>query len=217
MNLKGFAVGSEIPTIYLGSSQSNSQLRIYDKRMEQIDRHGTKYDKAIKCTDWVRFEGIFRHEFAHQISDELQTINNDSEYANLIACALAQKFRLMYVDNGVMDCDTEYTQMLIDNISNGSFTLRAPSSRTFQLEKNLAYLFTGSGVISTMFKVKSIWSYQALEKLYSVMVDYLKNWEPTEDCKHWVNVNLKEYQTKHPDFDSFIAMALAYIFAPNQI
>ncbi len=217
MKLQGFAVEKEIPTIYLGSSQSNSQLRIYDKKMEQIDRHGAKYDKAIKCKNWVRFEGVFRHEFAHQISEQLLNIQNDNEYANMIACALAQKFRMMYVDNGVVDCDTEYTQMLIDNINNANFTLRAPSSRTFQLEKNLAYLLTGSGVISTMYKIKSIWGDTALETLFSVMVEYLVNWEPTDDCKGWIKVYAGIYQQNSPDFDLFITAALAHIFAPIQI
>lgn len=216
MKLQGFAVEKKIPTIYLGSSQSNSQLRIYDKKMEQIDRHGTKYDKAMKCKDWVRFEGIFRYEFAHQISDELQIIADDSEFANLIACVLAQKFRLMYVENGVVDCDTEYTQMLIDCISNGSFALRAPTSRVFELEKNLAYLFTGSGMISAMYKIMSIWSYSALDKFYRVIVDYLEKWEPSDDCRHWVKVYAEDYKANHPDFDLFIAAAMAYILMPIQ-
>ncbi|MEY8313386.1 replication initiation factor domain-containing protein [Oscillospiraceae bacterium 42-9] len=214
MKLQGFAVETEMPTIYLGSSQSNSQLRIYDKKKEQIDRHGTKYDKAIQCKSWVRFEGIFRHEFAHQISDELLTIKNDNEFANMIACALAQKFRLMYVDKGVVDCDTEYTQQIIDGIHNGSFTLTAPSSRTYQLEKNLAYLFTGSGIISTLYKVKSIWGDPAMEEFYGVLLEFLKNWVPTEDCKHWVRVYTEAYKTQHPDFNLFISSALAYIFIP---
>lgn len=214
MKLQGFAVETEIPTIYLGSSQSNSQLRIYDKKMEQIDRHGTKYDKAIKCKNWIRFEGIFRHEFAHQITDELLTIKNDNEFGNMIACALAQKFRLMYVNKGVVDCDTEYTQALIDNISNGSFALTAPSSRTYQLEKNLAYLFIGSGIISTLYKIKSVWGYSAVKKLFETIIEYLENWEPTDDCKKWVRVFADNYQQNSPDFDLFISAALAYLFVP---
>lgn len=68
---QGYAVDGEVPTVYLGSVKSNSRLRIYDKKREQLERSGTKLDKAKKCKNWVRFEGVFRNNYAHQITCEL--------------------------------------------------------------------------------------------------------------------------------------------------
>lgn len=55
----------------------------------------TLYEKAISTENWVRFEGVFRNEYAHQISNALMNVNNDEEYLNLIACTI---LRIMLED-----------------------------------------------------------------------------------------------------------------------
>lgn len=200
---QGYAVDGEVPTVYLGSVKSNSRLRIYDKKREQIERSGNKLDKAKRCKDWVRFEGVFRNDYAHQISEELLQIKSDDEYANLIACTLAQKYRLMYVENGVVDCDTEYTQAIIDSITNGNFALRAPNSRNYELAKNLGYLLRGSGIIPTLYKIKEIWGVTGVAEVLAFVNDYLDEWTPSDDCKRWLRVYKDDYQQGHPKFTDF--------------
>ncbi len=55
MKYEGYLKENEVPTIYIRSVQSNSRLRIYDKRREQLERKGTKLDKAVGCRKalWV--------------------------------------------------------------------------------------------------------------------------------------------------------------------
>lgn len=204
LQFQGYLKECEVPTIYIGSVQSNARLRIYDKKREQMERKGSKFDKAKKCSDWVRFEGVFRHEFAHQLSDELLNIKTDDEFANLIACTMIQKYRFMYIDNGVIDCETEYTQMLLDCISNGGFVLKSPSSRNYEISKSIGYLFFGSGVISTLYKIKAIWGDEAVTKLLTFIDEYLDEWEPNDDCRYWTRKNIGDYRINYPDFDLFM-------------
>lgn len=209
MQLQGFLKESDVPTTYLGSVQSNSRLRIYDKKREQMERKGSKYDKALKCKDWVRFEGVFRHEFAHQISDEMLSVSTDDEFANLIACVLVQKFRLMYVNGGVVDCDTEYSQMIIDCISNVNFTLKSPCSRNNDIMRSLHYLLYGSGIMNLLSKIQEIWGKDAIEKTFDFLKECLEKWKPNPECITWLIKNTKDYQYHYPDFDVFLFEAMS--------
>lgn len=57
--------------IYFGSMQSNTFLRVYDKRLEQES-------KGIAClSDWVRWEVVYRDEKADALIDQLITYNFD--------------------------------------------------------------------------------------------------------------------------------------------
>ena len=202
---RGFAKGQQIPTIYIGSPQSDGELRIYNKKQEQLERHGTKYTKATQCDSWVRFEGVFRGKYAHQISDELMKVQNDNELANLIALTISQKFYFMENDNGILMCTTDYTQMLVDCILQNNFKLKAASSRNYDLAVNIKYLFNGSGIMNTLYKVLSIWDINAVLELFDYMIEVLENdYRPNDDCRYWLNKNLSDYQKSYPDYDSFV-------------
>lgn len=207
MAYSGFLKEQEVPTIYIGSVQSNSRLRIYDKKREQIERKGTKHDKAVRCKNWVRFEGVFKHEYAHQISEQLFNISSDDEYLNLIALILVQKFRFMFIDKikGTADVDTDYTQMLLDAINNKSFKLKAPSTRNYSLMRNIDYIFTGSGIMNTLYKVEKIWGVDAVAYLLEYIAEYLTDeFEPSSDCLLWLRRNKIDYQKKYPAFNLYM-------------
>lgn len=202
--IKGFVVENEIPTVYLGSAQSNARLRIYDKKREQIERFGSKLNKAKACDNWIRFEGIFRHEFAHQIGDALLTIDDDDEFANLIANVMIQKFRMMVIDKGVIVRDTVFTKMLLNCKTNNCIILSSPSSRNYELAKSLKYLFEGSGVITSLYKVRSIWGEDALKDILAFIRKYIKVHAPNDDCRYWLERNESDYRKNYPDFDVFM-------------
>lgn len=204
MQLRGIVREDEVPTVYLGSAKSNSRIRIYDKKREQIERKGTYYEKARICSNWIRFEGVFRNNYAHQISDALLQINGDDEYADLIACTMIQKYRFMYIDNGVVDCETEYTQMLLDYIKNGVFLLRSASSRNYELLRSILYIFSGSGVLATLYKIKMIWDDDSVKKLLMFLYSYLDEYDPNYDCKYWLRKNQSDYSCEYSDFDQFL-------------
>ena len=204
LEYQGFIKGHEVPTVYLGSSKSNSMLRIYDKKREQIERNGSKLAKAKECKNWARFEGVFRHEYAHQIGDAFLDIKSNDEFANLIATILIQKFRIMEIDKGVIIADTIYTSLLDNCIISKSFILKSPSSRNYELAKSLNYLFEGSGVITSLFKIEYIWGEEALSDFLKYIYKYLQNYMPNEDCKYWLLNNAADYQLFYPDFKTFM-------------
>lgn len=205
MKFKGIISQQEVGTIYVGSEKSNSRLRIYDKRMEQITHKGNKLSVALNCSDWVRFEGVFRNEYAHQLSKELMKIKNDDEFASLIASTLYQKYLFMEVDNGVASVPTEYTQMLIDSVTNYSFKLRAALTRNYELAKNIAYIFYGSGVMNTLYKLKEIWGMDAVMYILESIIEELQDdYKPNEDCRYWLIHNKDDYKLHYPDYADFI-------------
>lgn len=213
LHYQGFIKKEEVPTIYLGSVQSNAQLRIYDKKREQIERKGTKYKKALNCNNWVRFEAIFKHDYAHQITEELLKIQNDIEFENLIACVILQKFRFMKMDNGIADCETDYTQMLVDCITFNSFTLTAPSSRNYDLARSVVYLIYESGMMNTLYKIKDIWGDKAIVAFIAFITKTLKTWNANVDCDYWLDKNKNDYLFNYPTFDSFMIQSVAILLA----
>lgn len=213
LNYQGFVKQDEVPTIYLGSVQSNTQLRIYDKKREQLERKGTKYQKALNCNNWVRFEAIFKHEYAHQITEELLKIQTDVEFENLIACIIVQKYRFMKMNNGIADCETDYTQMLIDCINFQSFNLSSPSSKNYDLARSIVYIVYESGIMNTLYKTKKIWGDVAVSNLISYLLDFLKNWNPNDDCSYWLEKNADDYLLNYPTFDTFWLQSVAIVLA----
>jgi len=205
ISCNGFLQGEEVPTAYLGSAKSNCRLRIYNKRLEQIQRKGTKYDKAVACNSWTRFEGVFRNEYSHQLTVELLKINNDMEFADLVASTLSNKFHFMTVANGVAECETEYTQMLMDCVKNKNFKLKATSTKNFDLVRSIVYMFYGSGVMNSFYKIRELWGIDAVKELMEYLQEELQDsYTPNEDCIYWLKKHRMTYIKKYPTFDSFL-------------
>lgn len=203
MKYEGYLKETEVPTIYIGSVQSKSRLRIYDKKREQIERKGSKYDKALLYRNWVRFEGVFRQEYAHQLTEALTSVGNDTEFTNLIACTLVQKYGFRYIDGGAADRETEYTQLIIDCITNGTAALRAPSSRNNDLLRSIEHILGGSGMITVLYKIKKIWGIDAVSDFLDFLKDYVNEYEPNEDCRYWLRKNAQDYLLHFPQYNDF--------------
>lgn len=206
MKYEGYIKATEIPTIYVGAVQSKSRLRIYDKKREQIERKGTKYDIAIRCNDWVRFEGVFREEYAHQLTEALMDVDNDAEFVNLIACTLVQKYAFQTVNNGVVDCETEYTRLVMDCITNDTAELRTLSSRNNDLYRSIKYMLDGSGVVTTLYKIKKIWDADkgAVDAFLELLKKCVDEYRPNDDCKNWLKKNLLDMTSEYPHYDDYL-------------
>lgn len=209
LRLQGFLKESEVPTIYLGSIQSESRLRIYDKRREQLERHGVHYDRARHLDDWVRFEGVFRGKYAKQLLKALLDMDNDDAYINLIACTFIQKFRFMEMEKGMERGDADFTEEILDCINNKKYVLSAPSSRNYDLAKSIRYLFVGSGALPTLFKIQRIWGDDVLKFFLNYLYEYMQEYIPNEDCCYWLQKNEADYRKKHPDFEEFLRVSLS--------
>lgn len=203
-----FMKENEIGTIYFGSSKSNSELRIYDKKTEQLDRFGVYYEKALNCDSWVRFEAVFRDTYAHQITDSLLSIKNDDEFASLIADSILQKYSFLYLDNNKPIKETEFTKELIDSIVNNSFILTSPKPMDYEIVKSLQYLFLGSGMVTTLLKVKEIWGKDASDNLLDFIKEYIDEVEPKADCLKWIIENKDIILAREPDFEELLKNTL---------
>ena len=89
-------------------------------------------------------------------------------------------------------------------ITSNNFTLKSPSSRNYELARSLKYLFEGSGVITSLYKIKSIWGEDAVKDILDFICKYLKMFIPNDDCRYWLVKNEKDYRTNYPDFDEFM-------------
>ena len=67
----------EINTIYVGSRYSDAYLRIYNKKLEQMNKKGIFHSLAINCNDWVRVEGEFKNRECHNIGAMVSTLSQD--------------------------------------------------------------------------------------------------------------------------------------------
>ena len=79
--------GGAYQTFYLGSQKgkTNGFLRCYDKKAEQLQTMGFRYGDALNCDSWVRFEAVYRHDYAHQITEGLLSVKTVQELSQLIA------------------------------------------------------------------------------------------------------------------------------------
>lgn len=203
LELRGFCVADAVPTIYLGAVSSDVQLRVYDKRREQLERKGTKMDKALACANWTRFEIILKSDYAHQFTNALMAVTDDTEFGNLIATVIVQKFRFMLVINGNVDVETDYTQMLVDCIANNNFRLKSASTKNFELANSIAHLYGGSGLLNTLYKIKDIWGSDAAWDFIAHTHALLANLEPNDDCQYWLMRNANDYKRNYPTWADF--------------
>ncbi|MEE3467206.1 MAG: replication initiation factor domain-containing protein [Eubacterium sp.] len=216
LKIQGFIRGKEVPTIYLGASQSNSRLRIYDKRLEQIERSGNKLEKAMNCDTWVRFEAVFRGEYAYQLCDQMMFIKTDDEYRKLITSTMLQMYSFKRVRSGVIKNDSKVTALLRMENKDINHVLRSSATKNYDLSRSIRYLLDGSGIISTLFKIKTIWGELALKEMEALVKNELDTYDPNEDCASWLNTHLNEHRLEYSDFKSFLNTNTRYILGDNK-
>lgn len=182
-------------TFYLGGrkNKANCFLRCYDKRKEQIQTSGYRYDEAIACESWVRFEVVFRHDYAHEITDMLLTQQMTmQEQQQMIAKMISDKYRFY---DTTQDNTITITNDLI-GIATGSkaATLYSPKATDKALWRSVKRLEDGSGLYSTLYKFYMIWGKDGEEKLMQHLFDkYVKDFKPKAEYSRELNA----WRTKH--------------------
>lgn len=164
-NMSGVDKGGTYQTFYLGSQKgkTNGFLRCYDKKAEQLQTMGFRYEEALKCESWVRFEAVYRHDYAHQITEGILSVKTAQELSRLIAKYICDKYQFFDVDT---DDVTEFTADLLGVAAGSSVTaLGMISPRDNTLRQSIRYLCNGSGLYSTLFKAFCIWGNDADKQL----------------------------------------------------
>lgn len=169
--LEFFGKDKHVETIYIGSKKEGSRayLRVYDKRKEQIETNGFRKNEAIQCSEWIRFEAVYKGKYAHDISEAfIHNLMDDVTFTAYIAQIITQKYRFF-------DCkDNDYTYFTKDLISIAEESrlsrLRCESPRDNSLSQSIQHIISGSGLFSTLYKIRYLYGEEAerqfLDDLY---------------------------------------------------
>jgi hypothetical protein len=189
-------------TVTLGSRRGNTQsfMRIYDKKTEQIANNGFRLDEALNAKDWIRFEAVFRGKYAHQITVALlNEISDSAELQKYIAKMITDKYTFFDTEK---DAETDFSEALLV-IAKGckSKHLRAESPRDNSLRQSIRYLITNAGLLPTVHKIQCIYGPDGVKQFQKFLQDQYDIYEPNRDVAHWLN---KHYDTmrKQPLADS---------------
>ncbi len=196
-SMSAFDRDGQYETFYLGGKKNKSAcfLRCYDKRKEQIETGGYRYDEAIACESWVRFEVVFRHDYAHQITDILlRQQMTPQELQKLIAKMISDKFR--FFDTALDD-----TIMITDDllaVATGAkvATLHSVNAVDTTLTQAVKHLEKGSGLYSTIYKFYLIWGNDGEEILVRhLFKKYRAEYKPQAQTRKELNA----WNVKHSE------------------
>ena len=194
--ISGMVGGGVTDTVYIGSSAANidSRLRIYNKRKEQIDMHGSRYDEAVNCNNWIRMENVIRHDYAHSLTDALMAIDNDADFAALIATCLLNKYT--FKNSTGHDCKmTKLLRKVINKPAGYYFT--KPKYKDLSLSESLYHLTKNSGLIPFLYKLKAFdKNGNAINLFIDYIGDKLNTYIPNRDTQTWMNHH-SQYYSEH--------------------
>lgn len=175
-------------TFYVGSKGKNIKalLRVYDKKKEQIETVGVRFEEAINCDNWVRFESVFKGAYAHSLSKQLEKIKTDVELKDLLVSALTDRYQFYYAKSERI---TTYTKKMLDLLNQRSFMFYAPSPQNNLLEQSQMHILNGSGLFPYLFKVWRIWGDEGLKECVAFLQNEFENYEPNDAVLAW----LKKY------------------------
>lgn len=181
--LQGFAVGEEVPTLYCGAVSSDCQLRIYDKKREQIEKNGSKLSYVMKYNTVVRFELALKHDLAHNLTGMLLKIDSEKQLSNLILSIFLQKF---YFKRVKTDRPTLYTKEMEKALEDNQSYLLGHLNSDNDILRRFQYLLFESGTISTLYKVLAVWGFADLNQALDFIKNFVQNWHANDDCKAWL-------------------------------
>jgi hypothetical protein len=203
--LSGYAVSDAVPTFYLGSRKANidALLRVYDKRLEQVERQGTHLSRAQACTDWVRFEASLRHGYATQFGEAMLEVADDGGLGNLIVSVFLQRYRFYCTTAGKWGL-ASWTQSLADAVGERSIRLFSATSRNNELAASVRYILNGSGLMPLLYKAATIWGDDAPQVMTDWFLQRLDGYEPNPDCRGWLKKNCIDYAKEYSTVDDFL-------------
>ncbi len=167
---------NQFETIYIGSRGTNSRgfLRIYDKRIEQIETNGFRNAEALACSSWIRFEAVFKGKYAHAIAEEFLKYNMDTnDLKKYIAQMIGQKYRFYDTTKNEYEI---YTRDLLEVSEGNNFaSLRVESPRDNALYQSINHIKHGSGLFPTLYKIRELYGKDAEKEFLEYLFKEYKN------------------------------------------
>ena len=197
-----YGKNSSVETIYIGSRKTNSKgfLRIYDKKKEQIDTNGFRLEEALSAHDWIRFEAVFKGQYAHSISDTLiSTPMYEEELTAFIAQLITQKYRLFDINaNDYLKVTTDLLEIASSSTCDA---LRTESPRDNSLHQSISHLRCGSGFYPTLYKIEKLYGIGKLEKfLKDLYIEFCDRTWITPSVQKELNMWLKKHADLIPEY-----------------
>lgn len=189
----GFFQG-EFQTFYIGSRKKNSRLflRVYDKKIEQLENPTFRYEEALNVDSWVRFECVFKSKYAHDITDMLREEVDDSEDSLMafIAGKLLEKYQFFNLKE---DNQIEFTSELVkiyDTRNTEYSQLRIENPRNSDLMQSINYIVLNSGLMTLIHKIKNVFGEKEVNEFFEYLLGYyLNNYKPNKDVELWIDKN----------------------------
>ena len=180
-----------VETLYIGSKGKNirSLLRIYNKRREQLQTHGIRYDEALKCSNWIRMENEIKGSYAHDLTKELLKINSKEEQANLIGTCLLNKYTLADNDGNIH----KISKLIETSIQKKSYYFRDVHCKDFSLQQSYEYLVTNSGLLPFLYKLWEL-DHATFNWFIKDLIRRTKDFEPNRNTKAWLKVHEEFYK-----------------------
>lgn len=196
----------EVSTIYVGSRKENTRslLRIYDKRREQIEQHGSREDFAKSCEEWVRFEASMRGKYAHALTEEiLRNVHTVQDLSMLVQAVFRRRYQFWETDNGVKRQLTSWSSSLVSTAA--PLNLSVGSCRDNGLARSLRYICLNSGLIPLLYKCNAIWGTGSDAKVAEMLLEILASHKPNVECRRWLRRHAKEYAGRYQAVEDFLA------------
>lgn len=172
-------------TFYVGSRKTGTRLflRVYDKKAEQIEQRGFRYKEALNTKSWVRFEAVFKGEYAHQLTDIIME-TGEEKLNDLIADKVTEKYRFYDLESKEY---TNFTIALLEKSKEVFQRLRLESPRDNNFTNSLIHLVRGSGLFPVLYKCDEIWGDESSLDLLKCLHDiYKDNYAPNDDVRLWL-------------------------------
>lgn len=211
-NLEALEKNGIVNTFYVGSRRKNVStfLRIYDKKTEQFEKNGSKLHIAKDLDNWIRFEVVFKKDYARQISEIMKKINSKDELHDLIANKILEKFS--FIDSSTYEL-TNFSHDLL-KLENNFPSLISRNSRNNALSVSIMYHLKNSGLLPLFFKLQYIWGKEALTHFLVTLVNYFEAYyRPNRDIVTWLNKY--GFLLKELDFYEFLDETIEIFLIKN--
>lgn len=183
--ISAYEIDGKASTFYVGSRKTGTRLflRVYDKKAEQIEKKGFRFKEALNTNSWVRFEAVYKGDYAHQLTDIIME-TEEEKLIGLIADKVTEKYRFYDSENEEY---TNFTTALLEK-QKGTFPhLRLESPRDNDLFNSLIHLVNRSGLFPTLYKCDDIWGNESSKTLLNRLYDiYKDDYAPNDDVRLWL-------------------------------
>lgn len=184
-------------TFYAGTRKGKTDgfMRCYNKKEEQMQTHGFRFQEAESCESWVRFEAVYRQNYAHQITEQLlHEIGTEAELQQAIAKHIVDRYCFWDLADNEAAAFSEDLAGIAAGA--GVNALSRPSARDNSLAQSIAYLRDGSGLYAVFYKVYEIWGADGERELWEHLKEcYEYNYKlqapKNRDMQYWLNKHRK--------------------------